>query len=116
MLPSGFDAEFNSRHGKRIEMGATGCGYLHWGYVKGMLLLKITCQSVHTPLSLKINYYYNRSQIYITFYRISFDALSISDQITGNNVNDNGTAYWGQVVEPCVQTDTQWAIVFGNHG
>eukprot|EP00731_Ephydatia_muelleri_P012079 Em0006g973a len=46
----------------------------------------------------------------------SFKIAQFADhQITGNNVNDNGTAYWAQVVKPCMQTDTQWAIVFGNH-
>ena len=44
-----------------------------------------------------------------------FFHLSI-DQVTGENINSNATAYWARLVEPCVQTGTQWATVFGNHG
>ncbi len=38
------------------------------------------------------------------------------DQLTGENIGNNATAYWGRVVEPCVNTLTKWAVIFGNHG
>ncbi|CAI8010134.1 Probable inactive purple acid phosphatase 16 [Geodia barretti] len=37
------------------------------------------------------------------------------DQVTGENINSNATAYWGRLLQPCVSTDTPWATVFGNH-
>ncbi|KJE94693.1 hypothetical protein CAOG_05296 [Capsaspora owczarzaki ATCC 30864] len=37
------------------------------------------------------------------------------DQITGNNVADNATAYWAQVVRECQVMGIPWAIIFGNH-
>ncbi len=41
---------------------------------------------------------------------------SPTDQITGENIGNNATAYWAKVVEPCVITSTRWAVIFGNHG
>lgn len=37
------------------------------------------------------------------------------DQITGNNICDNATKYWQQVVAPCQDQKIPWAAVFGNH-
>lgn len=37
------------------------------------------------------------------------------DQLTGNNIRDNATAYWSQVVAVCADFNIPWAIVFGNH-
>eukprot|EP00455_Lapot_gusevi_P011119 TRINITY_DN15111_c0_g1_i1.p1 TRINITY_DN15111_c0_g1~~TRINITY_DN15111_c0_g1_i1.p1 ORF type:complete len:329 (+),score=41.56 TRINITY_DN15111_c0_g1_i1:62-1048(+) len=37
------------------------------------------------------------------------------DQITGNNIQSNATAYWSQVVEVCVQMNVPWAMILGNH-
>lgn len=37
------------------------------------------------------------------------------DQITGNNIADNATAYWEEVVSVCIKLDLPWAIIFGNH-
>jgi len=39
-----------------------------------------------------------------------------TDQVTGENINNNATLYWAKLVQPCVQTRTPWATVFGNHG
>jgi len=39
-----------------------------------------------------------------------------TDQVTGENINNNATLYWAKLVQPCVQTGTPWATVFGNHG
>ena len=38
------------------------------------------------------------------------------DQVTGENVGSNATAYWAKALQPCLDTDTPWATVFGNHG
>ena len=38
------------------------------------------------------------------------------DQVTGENVDSNATAYWLRAVQPCLDTGTPWAAVFGNHG
>ena len=38
------------------------------------------------------------------------------DQVTGENIGSNATAYWAKLVQPCVDTGTPWAAVFGNHG
>jgi hypothetical protein len=35
--------------------------------------------------------------------------------VTGENINNNATAYWGRLLQPCLNTDTPWATVFGNH-
>ena len=40
----------------------------------------------------------------------------IIDQITGENIGRNATGYWSRLVQPCVDTGTRWAAVFGNHG
>eukprot|EP01100_Stratorugosa_tubuloviscum_P000017 TRINITY_DN1001_c0_g1_i1.p1 TRINITY_DN1001_c0_g1~~TRINITY_DN1001_c0_g1_i1.p1 ORF type:complete len:403 (-),score=164.10 TRINITY_DN1001_c0_g1_i1:85-1293(-) len=37
------------------------------------------------------------------------------DQITGNDIKKNATAYWSQLVQPCVEAGINWAVVFGNH-
>ena len=37
------------------------------------------------------------------------------DQITGENIDSNATAYWGRLLQPCLNTNTPWATVFGNH-
>ena len=39
----------------------------------------------------------------------------LGDQLTGNNVRDNATAYWNKAVGPCVEVGQPWAAVFGNH-
>lgn len=41
--------------------------------------------------------------------------LFTGDVLTGNNIGGNATAYWKYLVSPCVQTETPWAHVFGNH-
>jgi len=41
--------------------------------------------------------------------------LFTGDVLTGNNINSNATEYWKYVVSPCVQADTPWTHVFGNH-
>lgn len=38
------------------------------------------------------------------------------DQVTGENVDSNATAYWLRAVQPCLDAGTPWAAVFGNHG
>ena len=38
------------------------------------------------------------------------------DQVTGENINSNATAYWSRLLQPCLGTHTPWATVFGNHG
>eukprot|EP01118_Nematostelium_gracile_P009802 TRINITY_DN3317_c0_g1_i1.p1 TRINITY_DN3317_c0_g1~~TRINITY_DN3317_c0_g1_i1.p1 ORF type:complete len:319 (-),score=75.50 TRINITY_DN3317_c0_g1_i1:120-1076(-) len=37
------------------------------------------------------------------------------DQITGNNIQSNSTAYWRKAIQPCLDTNTPWASIFGNH-
>jgi len=37
------------------------------------------------------------------------------DQLTGNNIRSNATAYWSEVVSPCEEAGVPWAAVFGNH-
>jgi len=37
------------------------------------------------------------------------------DMITGNNIVDNASTYWYQMVEPMIELDIRWAITFGNH-
>ena len=37
------------------------------------------------------------------------------DLITGNNIIDNATAYWKEMVSPMVQAKIPWAVAFGNH-
>ena len=37
------------------------------------------------------------------------------DQVTGENIYDNATRYWGRLLQPCLATNTRWATVFGNH-
>lgn len=39
-----------------------------------------------------------------------------TDQITGENIGNNATSYWSRLVQPCVDTNTNWVTVFGNHG
>ena len=40
----------------------------------------------------------------------------IADQITGENIDNNATSYWARLLRPCLDTNTPWATVFGNHG
>uniref|UniRef100_A0A0G4GVY3 Calcineurin-like phosphoesterase domain-containing protein n=1 Tax=Chromera velia CCMP2878 TaxID=1169474 RepID=A0A0G4GVY3_9ALVE len=37
------------------------------------------------------------------------------DQLTGNNIRENATEYWRQIVQPCVDRGVRWAQTFGNH-
>ena len=37
------------------------------------------------------------------------------DQITGNNIMYNQTAYWNMIVDPLVKRKVPWASIFGNH-
>lgn len=37
------------------------------------------------------------------------------DQITGENIDNNATSYWARLLRPCLDTNTPWATVFGNH-
>ncbi|CEO94268.1 hypothetical protein PBRA_000053 [Plasmodiophora brassicae] len=37
------------------------------------------------------------------------------DQVTGNNINGNATAYHGQIVRVLERHGVKWALVFGNH-
>ena len=37
------------------------------------------------------------------------------DTLTGNNIDSNATSYWKYVLTPCLQHNTPWAHVFGNH-
>eukprot|EP01112_Ceratiomyxa_fruticulosa_P018381 TRINITY_DN5865_c0_g1_i2.p1 TRINITY_DN5865_c0_g1~~TRINITY_DN5865_c0_g1_i2.p1 ORF type:complete len:347 (-),score=55.31 TRINITY_DN5865_c0_g1_i2:142-1182(-) len=37
------------------------------------------------------------------------------DVITGNNIIDNATDYWGQAISTLVELNIPWCIVFGNH-
>ncbi|KAL6074992.1 Phosphatase dcr2 [Balamuthia mandrillaris] len=37
------------------------------------------------------------------------------DQVTGNNIHDNATVYWGQALKPVLEAGYRWSIVFGNH-
>ena len=48
--------------------------------------------------------------------RVTVSKLLHADQVTGENINSNATSYWARLVQPCVQTNTPWATVFGNHG
>ncbi|KAL5258139.1 hypothetical protein ACHWQZ_G012929 [Mnemiopsis leidyi] len=41
--------------------------------------------------------------------------LFTGDTLTGNNIGSNATEYWKYVLSPCLQHDTPWAHVFGNH-
>ena len=42
-------------------------------------------------------------------------AVFTGDQITGNNIKQNATAYWKMIVEPCEVRHTHFASIFGNH-
>lgn len=44
------------------------------------------------------------------------DYIIIADQITGENIDNNATSYWARLLKPCLDTNTPWATVFGNHG
>lgn len=37
------------------------------------------------------------------------------DQLTGNNIHDNATVYWGQIVSIAQKWGVPWASIFGNH-
>ena len=39
-----------------------------------------------------------------------------ADQVTGENIGSNATAYWAKLVQPCLDANTKWTTVFGNHG
>ena len=41
--------------------------------------------------------------------------LFTGDTLTGNNIDSNATSYWKYVLSPCLQHNTPWAHVFGNH-
>lgn len=37
------------------------------------------------------------------------------DQITGNNILYNATTYWNELLQPVLEYQTPWGIIFGNH-
>ncbi|EGD82743.1 hypothetical protein PTSG_12018 [Salpingoeca rosetta] len=37
------------------------------------------------------------------------------DQLTGNNIHDNATSYWRELLAPTLAANLSWAFVFGNH-
>jgi len=37
------------------------------------------------------------------------------DMLTGNNIIDNATDYWREMVNPMIELGYRWAITFGNH-
>jgi len=37
------------------------------------------------------------------------------DQLTGNNIIDNATAYWEIMLQPMINAGVPWAFAFGNH-
>ena len=54
----------------------------------------------------------------IILYNIHKHILIIihADQVTGENIGSNATSYWARLVQPCIETNTRWITVFGNHG
>lgn len=53
---------------------------------------------------------------FILFFGFLFLIIFYTDQVTGENIASNATDYWARLVQPCVETETRWVSVFGNHG
>ncbi|EDQ91438.1 uncharacterized protein MONBRDRAFT_6216 [Monosiga brevicollis MX1] len=50
-----------------------------------------------------------------SFRIVQFTDLHYGDQITGNNVVNNATAYWDELLQPTYLRNLSFATLFGNH-